>query len=178
MYHPPLLCAANSKKEDTWKASRSAARGGLEPRLCFCPRCGGDSPGCLTIGAGIVKVEHHNLNEVAYCYRADVPAVLKDRGWSRQEVRVVALEPDERVPGELCPRCQGQIEEWAEIVAGGGVYWRCEGCGAEGVVRPSEFTRQARQMALDAGIIQDIAMPMGVTVECDFHMFAEIPLDD
>jgi len=143
--------------------------GGLEPRLCFCPRCGGDSPECLTIGAGIVKVVAGE--RAVYCYGGEAFKALRELG---RGAKIVPLEPDERVPGELCPRCQQELEEWDEIVLAGGLYWHCTECGAEGVLRPCDYARDVREMALESGRIEELNDPLGTEVGCGFHRPLEV----
>jgi hypothetical protein len=53
---------------------------------------------------------------------------------------------NEKLPGSLCEACEKEVAEHAAEVAAGGVYFRCEACGATGVVKAdAPLAAQARK---------------------------------
>lgn len=114
---------------------------GVNPRLCFCPRCGGESPSLVLAGA---------LNHVDTCLDCGTAHYGgMDRGRcqkcksSRKERREWAEH--EKFPGDLCDACVVEQTQFDTIVAEGGLYWRCSECRCTGVIKPSEFTKKFRE---------------------------------
>jgi hypothetical protein len=79
----------------------------------------------------------------------------------------IDLEPDERVPdNSVCEKCTNELSEWADMVKAGGVYFKCQECGANGIVHAgTELAEQVRES-------QKIAAPAPVGMEfaaCEQH---------
>ena len=106
---------------------------GVNPRLCFCPRCGGESNMLMLIGT---------RNYVTTCPHCGV----KNYGSKRSELcgkcgshmhngEKRELDDHEKLPGDFCEECKKEAKEHAAIVARGGVYFRCKACNACGVIK-------------------------------------------
>lgn len=118
--------------------------GGLDPRLTFCPRCKCDTN---EIVIGDNRLITHNNGETAITPRTRVNQTIKKLGWSRSDCRVGIL-PEGKVPAtDYCDSCKEELEEYSSIVKNGGVYWRCQTCSREGVIKPSEYADLVREAA-------------------------------
>ena len=63
----------------------------------------------------------------------------------RPQFIVKQYEEGMPILGGLCPACEKELEEHAEVVKQGGVYWKCVDCPAEGVIRgTSDFAKAVR----------------------------------
>lgn len=136
--------------------------GGLDPRLTYCPRCGGE---CNEIIVGDNRLITHSSGQKAIAPRGKTSKVMKQLGWSRSDCQV-GMVPEGRLPAtQPCDSCNKELEEWGKIVADGGVYWQCASCDKTGVVLPSEFANLVRAKH---GI--DPPGPCGVEfMTCDEH---------
>jgi len=143
---------------------------GVNPRMTFCPRCGGDGPELVLVGRDNAKYTCPECGAVHLGRPDNVPEQLYrgcqkcgsryDRGWERRE-----LSEFEKLPGSLCADCEKEIEEHQELVAQGGVYWRCAECGKQGVIRAGDYASAVRESAKIAA-----PDPVGVEFErCSEH---------
>ena len=154
---------------------------GINPRLTYCIRCvekgkklnaikkedrPNDGPDLVLMG---------NKNYVDTCkscgmqHYGGAPGVKPRQPYhpSRKCIKCGNGEFDrrqllehERVPsGVPCEECQKELDEVKKIVEEGGVYWRCESCLQEGVIRGThQFAKDIRvQMKIEA------PHPLGVT---------------
>lgn len=106
---------------------------GVNPRLTFCPQCGGEGNELVLLGA------HDSLYR---CIREECGAahIGRPEGGSCAKCgATVRLErkigQHERIPGGICDACQEKNRQVEEEVARGGIHWRCADCGAAGAIR-------------------------------------------
>jgi hypothetical protein len=106
---------------------------GVNPHLGMCPRCGGDNGEILLLGAHDRKVKCRGCGTVNYgasttqrCGRCNA---------SLRDCDPETIEESERVPSGLCGKCKDLDKQTAEVVAAGGVFFRCKRCGSAGAVR-------------------------------------------
>jgi hypothetical protein len=108
---------------------------GVNPRLTFCPQCGKEGTGLVMLGIRNCKTECPECHTVNYGSRPG------DRcGHCNQQMfggKQEELGEFEKLPGELCDECKAEREEFAKIVAEGGVYWKCKQCALRGVLKPT-----------------------------------------
>lgn len=45
-----------------------------------------------------------------------------------------------------CHACEEEVKMFDQVVAQGGIFWRCENCGYEGTIRKSEYTDAVRKV--------------------------------
>jgi len=117
-------------------------KGGIEPHLMFCFRCGGEYNG---ITVGVVMEATLSNGQKTYYNRGEKAKMVRGlpEGLCVKSTRHV--EEGERVPSsEPCDKCQAELESHAEAVAAGGVYFQCEECGGSGVIKKSEFADNVR----------------------------------
>lgn len=117
---------------------------GLNPRLTFCVRCGGETNELALLG---------NKNWIYKCgdcgakFVGGAPVRCPKCG-GRSFDRDRELSDGERIPsGDLCDKCKAQLEELKQVVEEGGVFWRCSDCGSEGAIRKSDFADEVRKAA-------------------------------
>lgn len=111
---------------------------GVNPYLTYCPRCGGDGPDLILVGT---------REFVAQCTGCELTVFGggKCPKCNRTTTFVRKLEERERLPGSLCAACLAEVMLHKEIVAAGGVYWKCVDCRAEGVIKAeAPFAAQVR----------------------------------
>lgn len=127
---------------------------------------------CYRCGKGVGIVMHKRMKdfaiyECAKCGANHMGPPAPERCVKCLEVRFVKrpLARNESIPCELCDDCQKEIREHQQIVADGGVYFRCLQCKAEGVIKPNEFTKHVRE---SQGIFPP--HPLGIEfVSCEQH---------
>lgn len=124
--------------------------GGIEPHLTTCTVCGG--PGdALTVGV-LLKAEIPGTGQYVYANRGQQTKVAKDlvkQGIIRNgiyDLHWEHVEDGEVVPLEPCKKCLDKVQEAAKVVREGGVCCRCLECGMQGVIRPSPFATEVREI--------------------------------
>lgn len=118
---------------------------GVNPALTVCPRCGGETNELVLAGLkGKYKCEkcgQRMVGRFETCPRCGAGRehfkLLGEFDGSRE--KVLASEP--------CDKCKKMIEEHAQIVREGGIYWKCKDCESEGVIKPSPFATMIREKA-------------------------------
>lgn len=126
---------------------------GLDPRLTYCRRCGGD---CEELTLGAIRKGTLPNGQLVY---ADVRSKYKlaqellesgdinhkgDITWS-------SLDDYEKVPvTEPCNSCKSELLIEAEEVKKGGVYIKCIACGVRGVIKAE--TNLAKEVRANTGI--------------------------
>lgn len=129
----------------------------LHPRMCICPKCGGDTSE-LAIGA-IRKAQ--TSKGWVYAQRGQtskVRARLQEQG-IYETLQWIKLDENERVPSSsLCEDCEQEAKEHAEVVAQGGVYFKCLKCNLTGVMKPD--TSIAKHVRTEMGI--EAPNPVGI----------------
>lgn len=105
---------------------------GLNPHRTYCPRCKGDAREIAMVGA------RNHKRTCASCGCVNYGARPGDKcGKCRQALydsKKEEIGEYERLPGELCEACEVEVNQHAEIVAAGGVYWKCA-AGHSGVIK-------------------------------------------
>lgn len=115
---------------------------GVNPRLTYCPRCGGENGHLLLLGT---------TNKVYMCQGCGTPNIGKPKnGCGKCGHYDVPFErelrPNERLPGDFCGTCRQEMKEHRAEVAAGGVYFRCSDCPAIGVIRADHpFAKAVRK---------------------------------
>lgn len=85
-------------------------------------------------------------------------------GSNRENVGTVGEH--DRLPGNLCQACETEISEHKQLVAEGGIYFKCAECPATGVVKGSTELAKAVRRAMKI----DPPAPCGVEFEtCAEH---------
>ncbi len=104
---------------------------GVNPHLCTCPRCGKDNNELVLIGTRetILKC---NCGQTIYGHRHSEPCPKCGEKFNFTEVG--KIEERDKIPTSLCDDCEKELAAEKEIVAEGGIYFRCK-CGARGVIK-------------------------------------------
>jgi len=130
---------------------------GVNPRMTFCPRCGGDGPDIALLG------NRDSVITCPFCNAANYGAFRSSdcgscgQPLSNGESR--KIEEHERIPGSLCKTCEEEVENFKKEVEKGGIYWKCR-CSATGVVKGG--TELAVKVREESGIAVG---PVGVEFE-------------
>jgi NMD protein affecting ribosome stability and mRNA decay len=129
---------------------------GVNPRLCFCPRCGEEANELVLLGAKDKVDTCTGCGLVHYGGVAFGGACGRCRGRSFKSRK---LEDTERVPAsKLCDKCDAEMLGFKAEVERGGVYFRCTACHAEGVVKAESAL--AVNVRREAGV--EAPAPVGV----------------
>jgi hypothetical protein len=132
---------------------------GVNPKLCYCPRCGGESNTFMLIGnrtsikqcadCGTKLIGHRSYEPCGKCGSRGPHATVGEVG------------ENDKLPGDICEGCKAEISEHKKLVEAGGIYFKCKTCSATGVVKAE--TRLAKAVREKSGI----AAPAPVGVEFD-----------
>lgn len=132
---------------------------GVNPRLTFCQRCGGETNDLMLVGnqnkvysCGQCRLIHYGSVLNIKCPRCDA------RNWILDH----ELDDNERLPAsEPCDKCKEMDNE----VANGGIYWKCKDCGSNGAIKAGS------QMSIDVRDQMNIKAPdkCGVEFSKDKH---------
>ena len=132
---------------------------GINCRMTMCARCGGDGEELLLLGnKNFVATCRQCGAEIYGCSRGHREVCPKCRGASFD---IRKLTDYERVP-TLCQKCQDEIANFNKIIAEGGLPFKCDKCGAQGVLKKSKFTDNFKQTAFDNGAIANVTDVVGV----------------
>jgi len=118
---------------------------GLNPKMTICASCGKDV-GLVLLG---------NKNKKAICRDCGL-VHYGESNFGRKPLRKCksckstnlefALIEEERLPIEMCDECAEQQKIFNEEIARGGVYFMCEGCKAQGVIKAdTDFAKNFRE---------------------------------
>lgn len=114
----------------------------VNPREAYCPRCGGDAPSLIDIGKQDQVCQCRNCGVRLYGFTSGLKC--PGCGLSGAFKYLRRLWKNEKVPGSPCDYCLDEINEHAEIVAAGGVYFRCLKCNQSGVIKENAFSIDVR----------------------------------
>lgn len=131
---------------------------GVNPRLTFCTRCGGDGAEIILLGARETVRTCRNCGTHNFGSRASDKCGKCGEKLFDADSRKIG--DSEKLPGGICDTCKAELESFRSEVAAGGVFWRCA-CGAEGVVKAG--TELAKQVRETSGIAAP--NPVGVSFE-------------
>jgi len=115
---------------------------GVNARLTYCPRCGGEGPDLVLVGAHDKVYKCLSCGMVHFGGRPKGGRCQECAGDVKFERK---LEDHEKLPGGLCEKCEEEAAEHKKIVEEGGVYFKCRDCKIEGVMKPSDFTKMVRE---------------------------------
>lgn len=114
---------------------------GLNPRMTYCPRCGGEGQSLILLGVHEYKGKCAT-HGVVYGARLSCPAKGCMQGLSDSRM----IGEHERLPdSEPCNTCRDEITQHADIVAAGGVYFKCDECHKTGVIKKSPLADIVRE---------------------------------
>ena len=117
---------------------------GLNPHMTSCWRCGNNTNEILLLG---------EKNKIYKCQRCDMHHIgrpkkgICTRCKSSTIEFLRELEDMERIPSGYCADCQKELDEYQQIVAEGGVHFRCRNCQSVGVIKKSKFADAVRERA-------------------------------
>jgi len=115
---------------------------GVNPRLTICPRCGKDGPELILMGIRDYYQTCPSCDTRSYggFDRGTCPKCKAHVSGNK-----TPIGEHERIPGSLCKECEDVIKLHRELVEAGGVYWKCNDCHGEGVIKgTSEFAQHIR----------------------------------
>lgn len=130
---------------------------GLNPHMLLCERCG-EAYGIAVIG---------NEDKIYQCESCEVFYLAarskKCPGCGKRSGRFVKeLHDYEPIVNGLCKNCEEELKHLTDLVREGGLFFKCENCGSEGVIKPSDTTKELKR---NCGYSE--SEPLGVTIpEC------------
>ena len=114
---------------------------GVNPHIVVCYRCGGDTGELVLLGIHDSKDKCTGCGKLYIGTRKQAVACCEGSGGES----LGHIQQWEKLPGGPCDDCNAEMEEHAEVVKAGGVYWRCEDCGRTGAIRhTSPFAQLVR----------------------------------
>ncbi len=114
---------------------------GVNPKLTYCPRCGGEGQDLVLIGADDDKFTCAVCGTTSFGARKCLKPDCGSANGRREKIG-----ERERLPGGLCAACEAEVDVHKREVAAGGVYFRCTDCGAQGVIKAGvPFSRDVRK---------------------------------
>lgn len=117
---------------------------GVNPFLTYCPRCKGESPELILVGAndGVFACPECKINNIGRPDNGKCGGCgYQSNSWSRTRT----LKEGERLPGGLCEACKKEEVDHKAVVADGGVYFKCTDCGCRGVIKKNGFADRVRE---------------------------------
>jgi hypothetical protein len=110
---------------------------GVNPRITTCHSCGVD------VGVALIGV-HERVYRCKSCNATLLGTRVCKCGSLGAYTR--NLEEHEKLPIETCDKCAARMQEAADEVAKGGVFWRCTKCNSDGAVRAeSDLAKNVRK---------------------------------
>lgn len=123
---------------------------GVNPHVTKCRRCGADTGlALLGIKNWRAKCRHCGVTVFGLGQRVALgsatgepcPRCKEKAGYIDGEQM---LEGEPVPDSEQCKECEAELASWREVVAAGGVYWKC-GAGHQGVIRPGALAAEVRE---------------------------------
>jgi ssDNA-binding Zn-finger/Zn-ribbon topoisomerase 1 len=109
---------------------------GINPHMTVCRRCGGPAEELMLIGnrTSIYRCGNRDCGITIYGHRMSEPCPkCHDRG-PHEKIGEVG-EHDKLPATEPCDKCKAELAEHKQIVADGGIYFKCAQCGKSGVIK-------------------------------------------
>lgn len=116
---------------------------GVNPHLTYCPRCGGEGRELVLLGNHDCKTLCEHCGTMNFGTRKG--GTCGKCGKKMYNSKTEEIGDHEKLPGSLCEKCEKEIEQHDQIVAEGGVYFRCRDCKKNGVIRKSDFADAVRR---------------------------------
>lgn len=122
---------------------------GVNPRLTFCPRCGGEGKEIVLLGTKervytCSECGGQNFGGFDTSMGRPLCGVCGCDQRGNKDFRVIA--ENEKIPGSMCASCEKELKEYNQIVADGGVHFKCNECGAQGVIKSeAPFAMEVRK---------------------------------
>lgn len=140
---------------------------GVNPRLTICPGCGGTGDELILLGIRnyIDKCSGCGLQMYGGGPDSNNPCPTCGRYGSFYRLRDLA-EFEKLMSPNLCKKCVKRQKACREMVAAGGIHFRCKECDAEGAIKADhDLSKRVReQMKIEA------PKPCGVEFEkCEQH---------
>lgn len=106
---------------------------GVNARMTTCLACGADTPELVMLG------KHNHVTTCPSCgikcYGVTTRGSCLRCKSSLKGGETRELADGEKVPGGLCSACEETRKQVEELVAAGGVHFRCKSCGSAGVIK-------------------------------------------
>jgi hypothetical protein len=116
---------------------------GVNPKLTYCGRCGGPGSELVLVGADEWVYTCSSCSTTVFGYGSGTCPKCQE---TRTLNRVRKMEDNEKLPGGLCEACEKEVAEHKAVVEAGGVYFMCEDCGVEGVIKgTAPLAKMARE---------------------------------
>lgn len=133
---------------------------GVNPRLTFCRRCGGEANELILVGAQDMKYTCDDCGTLHYG-RPDLGRCGKCKG--TRFTQAGRLTEYEKLPAsDYCDDCKKEIAEHKAIVEAGGIYWQCPKGHGGAIRHTSPLAARVREKA---GIAAP--KPVGIKLEED-----------
>jgi len=118
---------------------------GLNPVIMSCPRCGRPTNEIALLG----KAYDYKCSCGVHIYERKVgncPSCnASNNQWKRMSHKEVEVGRKKIMATHLCDDCKKEITTFKKTVSEGGVYWKCEDCPSNGVIKKNEFTEMVRE---------------------------------
>ena len=117
---------------------------GVNPKLTFCPRCGGDAEELILIGA---RTRIDKCSECGTTVYGGISLRSPCRCGRRSSVTIGHIGKHDKLPAsQPCAKCRAEIDNHKAVVAEGGIYWKCKECTREGVILArSKYAKAVRK---------------------------------
>lgn len=147
---------------------------GVNPRMTICQRCGGDNQELMLLG-------HRNFKAICSCgmvhfgYTKAGPKECGSCG-RKCSFTMIELERNERLPSPgVCKDCEQELENFAEEIKKGGIYFKCAACTTTGVIKGHvPLAKHVKEQAIKAGAVKSMADAIGIEFEnCEQHTVQE-----
>lgn len=115
---------------------------GVNPKRVSCTQCGGETNELLLVG---------NRDYFTICPKCNTRLIGGGKCPQCREAGVNRTMLPSRIPAGICDACQAKNKECEEVVAAGGIHWRCSDCGSAGAIRGTSELAQAvrKQMGIE-----------------------------
>jgi len=135
---------------------------GVNPKLTICTRCGKDGDELILIGAKEWLVQCDNCHIKIYG-GGPCPSCKSTR-----VSRIRKIGEHERLPSTSpCKECRKELSVHAEMVRQGGVFFKCKGCGVDGVVKPTAELAKLVRKKMAIAPPDPVGVELGTCPNCE-----------